>query len=78
MIKKENIRVTVRLERGSSRIVSVLLPEIGETIYVEQMGHAVVEEIFHGAVKMDNYIKLQFLDTLVGEFRQEFSFTKTE
>lgn len=44
-------------------------PKAGETILVSDYGHALVEAVYPSS------IKLEFRDSLVGQFRQTFPFS---
>lgn len=65
-----------KLENGSTqtRIVASRLPTIGETIFVETMGCAVVERIFHNPLSLDNYIKVEYQETVMGKLSSEHRF----
>ncbi len=51
-------------------------PEIGETIYVDSLGHGLVEHI-QGCGDLTR-IRIEFKETLVGSLVQEFPFEVKE
>lgn len=62
------MRATVK----KGRVTAPFLPEIGETIYVDNLGPARVEGLTHN--DYDNFIRLKFLETDFGEFTQDQRF----
>ena len=64
----------IHCKMENDRIVAPKLPRIGEMIHVDTMGHAIVELLFHNPVTLDNFIKVEFQETVVGEVRGEHRF----
>lgn len=56
-----------------SRIIAPTLPEVGDTIHVENFGHALVESITNDG--LDNFIQLEFQETIIGKYSQRHRFT---
>lgn len=55
------------------RVIASKLPKVGEMIEVRPLGPALVEELSHN--EWDNYIRLQFQETEIGQFSQTLRFT---
>lgn len=68
--------ITGKLSNGIGRFVGLTtssLPTIGETIHIEEMGHAIVEEFYHN--HYGNFVKVEWQETLLGRIRQELAFS---
>ena len=59
---------------GHSKIIAPNLPSIGEMIYIEELGHALVERLFHNKLTLNNYIKVELQETTLGRLSAEYRF----